>query len=170
MLNSLFYDFKMKFTRSIWQLKLCQSVFLILLCNALFSACQTASPPPTLEVKLYQSWELQAGDKIAGYEITGGLGDLSIDLNGQSIYTPFNGKTALDRKRSDCLYLDAAEIPAYRLRFCGVQALKLGSVQSGEAIATVETLQFATLQKQSNGTWAMVEPSRKLLEKFLQRL
>ncbi|MEB3294070.1 MAG: hypothetical protein VKJ24_13000 [Synechococcales bacterium] len=121
-----------------------------------------------MDIKLYQSWELQAGEKIAGYDITGGLGDLSIAVNGQSIYTPFPGQTALDRQRPNCLYLDAPEVPAYRFRFCGIQTPKLGSVQKGEAIATVNTLQFATLQKQANGTWAMVEPSRKLLEQFLQ--
>ncbi|WP_242041799.1 hypothetical protein [Alkalinema sp. FACHB-956] len=131
------------------------------------SGCSTSQQsPPLAEIKLYQNWELQAGDRVGGYEVTGGLGDISIALKGQSIYAPFNGDTQLDKRR--CVYFDSPEVPSYKLRFCGVQSPKVGKVQQGEAIGRGETLQFAALRRQPNGTWAIVEPSKIMLEKTLK--
>ncbi|OUC16726.1 MAG: hypothetical protein B0A82_00430 [Alkalinema sp. CACIAM 70d] len=140
-------------------------IFIVLICC--LSGCSTSQPsPPLAEIKLYQNWELQAGDRVAGYEVTGGLGDISIALQGRSIYAPFNGDTQLDQRR--CLYFDSPEVPSYKFRFCGIQSPKLGKVHQGETIGSGETLQFAALRKQPNGTWAIVEPSKTILEKTLK--
>ena len=39
-----------------------------------------------IEVQIYQNWELQPGDAVAGYSVMGGLGDISITLNGNTVY------------------------------------------------------------------------------------
>ena len=143
----------------------------VLLIFIVFISCLSGcnpppQPPPLVEIKLYQNWELKAGDRVGGYEITGGLGDISIALQGRSIYAPFNGDTQLDKRR--CVYFESREVPSYKLRFCGVQPLKIGTVRQGDAIGSGDTLQFAALRKQPNGTWAIVEPSKTIVEKTLK--
>ncbi|MGI0490331.1 hypothetical protein ACN4EG_00855 [Alkalinema pantanalense CENA528] len=143
------------------------SVLIILIIFVGFLAsCAKETPLPIVDIKLYQNWELSPGDRVAGYEVTGGLGDISIALQGRSIYAPFNGDTQLDQRR--CLYFDSPEVPSYKFRFCGIQSPKLGKVRQGETIGSGETLQFAALRKQPNGTWAIVEPSKTILEKTLK--
>ncbi|MEM9217593.1 MAG: hypothetical protein AAGD25_25045 [Cyanobacteria bacterium P01_F01_bin.150] len=60
---------------------------------ALFSSsCQhsNASPPPR-QLTVKQNWELKPGHLIGGHLISGGLGDVSIEMRGKSIYAPFPG-------------------------------------------------------------------------------
>jgi hypothetical protein len=45
---------------------------------------------------------------------------------------------------------------------------KYGLRKTGEAIGTAEALQFALLNKRADGRWALVEPSKKILEQMLQ--
>lgn len=132
----------------------------------LIAGCGSSHPKATVNIKLYQSWELKIGDRVSGYEVTGGLGDISIALNGGSVYAPFTGETAMDQR--GCLYFETPEVPAYKFRFCGVMNPKIGTVQIGDVIAKAGILQFAALRKQPNGTWAIVEPAKSLLEKTLK--
>lgn len=131
----------------------------------LLHACQNTQPlikPP----ELHQKWELQAGDRIAGYEITSGLGDLSLNLQGKAVYAPASGKTSMDVRH--CVYFDSPEIPNYLFRLCGLNHPTVGSLRKGDEIGKADQLQFATLRQHPSGKWAIVEPSKQILEKLLQ--
>ncbi len=130
------------------------------------ASCRPVTPPAKpITLNLYQTWELQPGDQVQGYAVLGGLGDISIALRGQAIYAPFTGTTQRDIRQ--CLLFSSPDVPAYLFRFCGVQGAKLGAIAQGEAIGTAEILQFAALRKQPNQTWAIVEPSKSILERTL---
>lgn len=138
-----------------------------LLSSLLLTSCQlnTQSPAP-ISVQLYQRWELQPGDTIAGYTVMGGLGDTSIALNGNPVYAPFNGETQQDKRQ--CVFFSSPDVPAYLFRFCGLEHPRLGNVSQGEPLGKAAIVQFATLRKQPNGTWAIVEPSKRILERTLK--
>jgi hypothetical protein len=122
---------------------------------------------PVLDIKLYQSWELQPGDVVGGHPVVGGLGDISIALDGDNVYAPFNGQTQFDKRR--CLIFSSPDVPAYLFRLCGLSNPRLGEVNQGDAIGTARQLEFAALRKQPNGTWAIVEPAKAILERTLRK-
>jgi hypothetical protein len=132
------------------------------------SGCsQTQKPEAPIDLKLYQSWELQPGDNVGGRQVLGGLGDISIALNGGNVYAPFNGKLRLERR--GCIVFSSFDVPAYLFRFCGLSNPRLGMINQGEAIGKGRSLQFAALRKQPNGTWAIVEPTKAILERTLSK-
>jgi hypothetical protein len=120
-----------------------------------------------VELKLHQKWELQPGDTIANYPVLGGLGDLSINTQGKPIYAPFHG--TLRRTTHHCTLFSSPEVPAYQFRLCGLSNPRLGDVAQGDSIGTANALQFAALRKQPDGTWAIVEPSKSILHRTLNR-
>lgn len=120
-----------------------------------------------LNIKLYQSWELQPGDTIADRKVLGGLGDISIALDGNPVYAPFDGRTQLDSHR--CLIFSSPDVPAYLFRLCGLKEPHLGDVNQGDTIGSGNLLLFAALRKQANGTWAIVEPAKTILERMLKQ-
>jgi hypothetical protein len=124
----------------------------------------TSEPP--VEVSLYQQWEMQPGDTVASYTVLGGLGDLSIDTSGGKVYAPYDGR--LQPHKPGCVIFSSAEVPNYLLRLCGLKQPRYGQRLAGEAIGTANTLQFALLNKRSDGLWALVEPSEQILEQMLQ--
>ena len=130
----------------------------------------SCTPQPVAEapidVQLYQTWELQPGDTVAGYAVMGGLGDLSIALKGNTIYAPYEGR--VQPNQQGCVMFSSADVPNYLLRLCGVKNPNFGLRKGGEAIATADALQFALLNKRPDGLWALVEPSKKILEQMLQ--
>ncbi len=143
------------------------------------TSCGNSPPPPQIKVQVFQDWQLKPGDRLAGYTVTGGLGDISIDVQGQAIYAPFNGETQRDAQ--GCLFYRSPELPAYLFRLCGVTGrawlgldipplnqLRLGPVKAGDTLGYATTLQFATLRKQTNGKWAIVEPDKSLIETLLK--
>jgi hypothetical protein len=148
----------------------CARAGLCLFSILLLKGCAQPSTDKTtrFEVNLAknQNWQLQPGDAIAGYSISGGLGDISIVLKGNSIYAPYDGETHLDKR--GCLYFETPDIPAYLFRFCGLHAHKIGKVSAKQAIAKGEILQFAALRRQADGTWAIVEPDKTLIERTLK--
>jgi hypothetical protein len=131
----------------------------------------SCSPSPnsesTIDIKLYQTWELQPGDTVAGRPVLGGLGDISIHLDGNNVYAPFDGKIQFDKRR--CAIFSSPDVPAYLFRLCGLSAPRLGNLKQGEEIGSGELLQFAALRKQPNGTWAIVEPAKSILERTLAK-
>jgi hypothetical protein len=130
------------------------------------AGCAKANNVAPRALQIQQNWQLQPGSEIAGHRILGGLGDVSIALNGDKVYAPFAGK--VEPHQDDCVVFSSPEVPAYLLRLCGVRRPKLGQVEQGEAIASAKSLQFAALRRQPNGKWAMVEPSIDVLERTLK--
>lgn len=131
-------------------------------------ACRSNTPPEEpIEVKLYQQWQLQPGDKVGDREVLGSLGDITIALKGQSVYAPFDGKAQIDRR--GCVIFSSPDVPGYLFRLCGLKQPSLGSLRQGDVIGSGDLLQFATLRKQPNNTWALVEPSKNILERTLKR-
>lgn len=131
------------------------------------SCSQSAPDVPVRVLQIQQNWELQVGDTVAGYKIAGSLGDVSVELNGGVVYAPFDGQLQ-PNDIAGCYVYSSPEVPAYLFRLCGLQALRLGNVRGGEAIAKGEFLQFAALRRQPDGTWVIVEPAPDILERALK--
>jgi hypothetical protein len=151
----------------------------------LISGCRISpTPDQKIEVNVSQNWQLQAGSTIepdnadadAAYRVTSGLGDIAIQLSDgmenpwqigyRSVYAPFAGEVRIDSRH--CLFYMAAEIPAYAFRLCGLTPAKLGKIAAGAPIGHGRSLQFATLRKQPNGKWAIVEPDQSFIKKLLK--
>lgn len=138
--------------------KLALGLMLLMGCN----------PVPKVEprnLQIEQTWELQPGDTIAGHRVSGGLGDISIELKG-TVHAPFEG--VLEPHQDQCVIFSSPQIPAYLLRLCGVRHPKLGAVREGEAIGSADMLIFAALRRQRSGKWAMVEPSTSMIERTVK--
>ncbi|WP_233744792.1 hypothetical protein [Leptodesmis sichuanensis] len=134
----------------------------------LLTGCSTSpNSTDTIDLKLYQQWQLQPGDAIKGFSVVGSLGDIAIALNGQSVYAPFAGRVQKDRR--NCLIFSSPDVPAYLFRLCGVQDVQLGSHNQGDRIGSASTIYIATLRKQPDGTWAIVEPSKPILERIVSK-
>jgi hypothetical protein len=132
-------------------------------------ACTPFSSPSVAPrtINVQQTWQMQPGTQVSNYSIVASLGDVSIDLGGDRIYAPFDGLLQ-PQVDSDCLIFSSPEVPSYLLRLCGVKDANLGEVKQGDSLGTVQLLHFATLRKQPDGRWALVEPARDLLERLLQ--
>ena len=133
----------------------------------LLTACSRPADEPVRVLQIQQQWQLQPGDLIAGHRVMGSLGDISIELNGDAVYAPVDGR--IQPNKANCVVFEGAEIPAYVFRLCGLDRPKLGIVQQGDAIGSGDALQFATLRRQPDGKWAMVEPSVQILEQTLRK-
>ncbi len=139
----------------------------VLFLNSACSAEPSTEPPRTVQIQ--QVWQLQPGDTIGGHRVAAGLGDISIDLQGDSAFAPFDGRIQpLKPDVKNCVVFSSPEIPAYLFRLCGLQNLKLGEVAQGDVIGSGDYLHFATLRKQTDGSWAMVEPAHDILERILR--
>ncbi|MBD0266806.1 MAG: hypothetical protein ICV77_00795 [Cyanobacteria bacterium Co-bin8] len=130
--------------------------------------CRSASVPAPRQVMLQQSWELEPGDVVGGYLVTASLGDISIYLKGHRLRAPFSGDIEPAAAGVNCIYFSTPEIPAYLFRFCGLRRPHLGPITLGEVMGSGEYVHFATLRRQPDGTWAIVEPSSNVLERALQ--
>ena len=124
------------------------------------------SPPPR-RISLQQTWELQPGDSIAGHFVSASLGDVSIALDGSRVHAPFDGEVE-PAAQTHCVFFSSPEVPAYLFRLCGIQRPRLGHLKLGEVIGKGDYLHFATLRRQPEGTWTIVEPSSNILERALQ--
>ena len=132
----------------------------------LLSGCQTPTAPTARNLNIQQNWELKPGDKIGDRLVTGSLGDVSIELDGARLYAPFRGEVE-PAVEEHCVIFSTAEVPAYLFRFCGLTRPHFGAVQAGQSIGTGAYLQFATLRRQPDGTWIIVEPSTGILERAI---
>ena len=140
----------------------------VTICGLLFlSACQTSPPVEPRNLNIQQNWALKPGEFVAGYRISGGLGDISIEVDGSTLFAPFSG--VLQPHQTDCAIFSSPEVPAYLLRMCGIQKPQLGPIQSGTRIGTGDTVHFAALRKQPTGQWAIVEPASDILERILSQ-
>jgi len=126
----------------------------------------TQAQVPQRNIAVQQEWTLKPGSDVGGFEVIGGLGDVSIDVNGGKIRAPFDGQ--LQPTDSDaCVAFTSPEVPAYLFRLCGVVQPRLGDVEAGQVMGRSEVLQFAAMRRQPEGTWAIVEPATEILEKTL---
>lgn len=132
------------------------------------TGCRSAPSPPARTINIQQDWEIEPGDLIADYLVVGGLGDLSIQVNQSAIRAPFDGKVEPGQLQNCAIY-STPEVPAYLFRFCGLRRLRYGSIQAGATIGHSNYLQFATLRRQPDGTWTLVEPSTGILERALTK-
>lgn len=136
--------------------------------SVLLAGCgRSANPDETVNPQLYQKWQLQAGDTVKGYSVVAGLGDISIALNGKSVYAPFDGRAQQDSRQ--CLIFSSPDVPAYLFRLCGLTDLHLGSRNQGDSLGEGSMVHFSTLRKQPTGTWAVVEPSKPIIERILSK-
>lgn len=149
-----------------WQMPAARQSVLGLALALVLAGCRSSSAPPPREISLQQSWELEPGDKVAGYLVAASLGDISIELRGKPLRAPFSGEVE-PAIATSCLYFSTSEIPAYLFRFCGLKRPHLGAVNQGETIGSGQYVHFATLRRQPDGTWAIVEPSKNVLERAL---
>lgn len=136
-------------------------VFLLMSCN------QANDADNAINLQVYQKWQLQTGDVVKGHTILAGLGDISIALDGKPVYAPFDGRAQKDQR--ECLIFSTPDVPAYLFRLCGLSDLRLGDRQQGEPMGSGAVVHFATLRKQPDGTWAIVEPSKPIIEKILTK-
>jgi len=132
-------------------------------------ACSGARDGPApRHINLYQDWSLQPGDRIANYQVHSGLGDVALDIRGNRLYMPFAGQVqAASGHGDDCVVVSSPEVPAYLFRFCGLRQTRLGDRHQGDTVGQGDIVAFATLRRQADGTWAMVEPAKEMIEQFL---
>lgn len=121
----------------------------------------------TFKLQVYQKWQLQPGDDISGHRVIAGLGEISIALDGKSVYAPYDGRAQQDQRA--CLIFSTPDVPAYLFRLCGLSNHNLGERRQGEQLGSGVMVHIATLRKQPDGTWAIVEPSKPILEKILTK-
>ena len=139
---------------------------LFLLSIFYLQSCGVGATPAVKSITLQQQWALNPGDTIAGSTIAGSLGDVSIRLDKSKIKAPFDGDL-LPSESENCALYSTPDIPAYLFRLCGLKSFSFGEVKEGKVIGRGEYLSFATLRRQPDGTWVIVEPAKGVLEKIL---
>lgn len=133
------------------------------------AGCSRASDY-TRPLTLHQSWPLAVGTEVAGYTVSSGLGDITLNLRGDTIHMPFDGTVeATPVNNSSCVLVSSGDVPAYLFRLCGLRQAQLGHHQEGSTIGSARQLVFSMLRRQPDGTWAIVEPSPKFVEQMLSR-
>lgn len=142
---------------------------LSLAASSLMTSCRHQAIANPRQVAIEQSWELAPGDSIEGFAVVAGLGDISIHVQGKSVHAPFQGNVELAATGGNCIFFSSPEVPAYLFRYCGFARPQLGQVRAGQKIGSANFLHFATLRRQPEGTWIIVEPSTNVLERSLER-
>jgi hypothetical protein len=140
--------------------------WVLLLSAVVLSSCGAKAEPQAKTIKLQQQWALNPGDEIAGHLVAGSLGDISIVLKNEKVRAPFDGELSPGEIKQCALY-STPEIPAYLFRLCGLKSFEYGNVKAGQSIGKGDYLSFATLRRQPDGTWIIVEPAKNVLEKVL---
>ncbi|MEM1280750.1 MAG: hypothetical protein AAGG53_12200 [Cyanobacteria bacterium P01_H01_bin.152] len=130
-------------------------------------ACSlTQAQVPSRQIPVQQSWTLQPGSQVGGFKVMGGLGDISIDVQGGQVRAPFDGQLQPTDSET-CVAFTSPEVPAYLFRLCVVTKPRLGDVIAGQVMGRSQVLQFAAMRRQPDGQWAIVEPATDMLEKTL---
>ena len=132
------------------------------------TGCSRNSSDSVRTVPIQQSWELQPGKMVGGHRIAGGLGDISIEMGGDRVYAPFDGELQ-PNDVEQCYIFSSPQLPAYLFRLCGLKSAQVGAMQQGDTLGSADYLQFATLRRQPDGKWAIVEPASDILERILKR-
>ncbi len=137
--------------------------------GSMLSSCAGRSAPQPRSIALEQQWVLNPGDDISGSLVSGSLGDISLVLKrGIRVKAPFDGLIE-PSELEGCDFYSTPEIPAYLFRLCGLRQVSYGEVKEGRALGKGSYISFATLRKQPDGTWIIVEPARGVLEKAITK-
>lgn len=81
---------------------------------------------------------------------------------------PFNSQVQRAAGHGDrYLVVSSPDVPAYLFRLCGVTQGRTGHHRTGEVIGRGSIVAFATMRRQADGTWAMVEPAQDFIAQFL---
>ncbi|MBX2863899.1 MAG: hypothetical protein KTR27_10105 [Leptolyngbyaceae cyanobacterium MAG.088] len=138
--------------------------YLSLMLGLSLFGCSRATPVPRT-LNMHQNWPISIGTEIAGYAVSSGLGDISLDLSGDTIHMPFDG--TVEPTATSCVIVSSADVPAYLFRLCGLSQPKFGALYQHQPIGRAQHLVFAMLRREPNGTWAIVEPSPTFIEQLL---
>ncbi|MEO0456518.1 MAG: hypothetical protein AAF152_08035 [Cyanobacteria bacterium P01_A01_bin.114] len=149
-----------------WPIAKIAQLILGMICLVLLGGCSASPEVAPRVINLQQQWELEPGDEVAGHLVTGSLGDISIELGGQKLYAPFAGKIE-QATQPHCVIYSTPEVPAYLFRFCGLKRSPIGKIRAGQSLGSGQYLQFATMRRQPDGTWIIVEPSTGILERAI---
>jgi len=149
-----------------WHLKRLLYALSLLVTALWLSGCRENARPKVRTMTLQQQWALNPGDEVAGSVVAGSLGDISLHLKGSNVRAPFDGELAPSEAEPCALY-STPEIPAYLFRLCGLQKFSYGEVKAGRTMGKGRYLSFATLRRQPDGTWIIVEPAKGMLERIL---
>ncbi|MEO0533024.1 MAG: hypothetical protein AAF215_04070 [Cyanobacteria bacterium P01_A01_bin.123] len=133
------------------------------------AGCGGGNAVATRTIPIHQNWALQPGSEIAGYRVIGSLGDVSIELDGYPVRAPFDGRVEPLDGGGGCVVFSTPEVPAYLFRLCGLANPALGDLRRGDKIGKGQSLQFAAMRKQPDGTWAIVEPALDILERTVKQ-
>jgi len=139
---------------------------MLLLSALCLQSCGAKATTAVKTITLQQQWELNPGDMVAGSTVTGSLGDISLHLKNAKVKAPFDGELS-PSESEDCALYSTPEIPAYLFRLCGLSSFEFGQIEAGKVMGKGTYLSFATLRRQPDGTWIIVEPARSVLEKAL---
>lgn len=137
-------------------------ILAVLLGNETYRKIQ---PTDFTSVEIEQVWELEPGDRLGNYQVSSGLGDVVIELGGAPLYMPMAGE--VQPISANCSLFSSAELPAYRMRLCGLNWAKSGAFSQGAILGRGDRVALALLRRQPQGTWAMVEPATSILEQFV---
>ena len=149
-----------------WRLNRLLCWLIMLLSALLLSGCGANAKPKPKIITLQQQWALNPGDEVNGNLVAGSLGDISLLLKQGKVSAPFDGELDPSETKQCALY-STPEIPAYLFRLCGLKKFNYGEVEAGEPMGKGDYLSFATLRRQPDGTWIIVEPAKGVLEKAL---
>ena len=154
------------FSRMPWRLNRLLGWLMLLLSVVLLGGCGAKAKPKPRVITLQQQWALNPGDEVDGNLVSGSLGDISLLLKQGKVSAPFDGELDPSEIKQCALY-STPEIPAYLFRLCGLQKFNYGEVKAGAPMGKGDYLSFATLRRQPDGTWIIVEPAKGVLEKVL---
>lgn len=154
------------FLRMSWRINRLLCWLMLLLSALLLTGCGAKAKPKPKIITLQQQWALNPGDEVDGNLVAGSLGDISLFLKRGKVSAPFDGELDPSETKQCALY-STPEIPAYLFRLCGLEKFNYGEVKAGEPMGKGDYLSFATLRRQPDGTWIIVEPAKGVLEKVL---
>ena len=102
---------------------------------------------------------------MGDYRISSGLGDITLELGGNPVRMPFDGR--VQSMDEHCIALTSPEVPAYLFRLCGSSRPKLGQQLQGHTVGRAQQLVFATFRKEPDGAWTLIEPATDLIAQIL---
>ncbi|ASC71280.1 hypothetical protein XM38_022320 [Halomicronema hongdechloris C2206] len=87
-------------------------------------------------------------------------------MQGDTVRAPFDG--LVQPHRPGCVIYSSPEVPAYVFRICGLSQSEVGPITAAKPLGRGQTVQFAALRRQPDGTWAIVEPAVDVLEQMVE--